>query len=88
MAVAERLGAPIIKAVLAVLAGSFITAGGLFSVLLGTGIEPAGAQRLIEGLALLWNILPAGLGNIVGAATLVAIPCWVVFNRSSSAPER
>ncbi len=42
---------PVKVFVLAVLAGGFITAGGLFSVLLGTGIESAGAQRLIEGFA-------------------------------------
>lgn len=42
---------PVKVFVLAVWAGGFITAGGLFSVLLGTGIESVGAQRLIEGFA-------------------------------------
>lgn len=37
--------------VLAVLAGGFITIGGLFSVLLGAGVEPDGLQRLVEGFA-------------------------------------
>lgn len=37
--------------VLAMLAGGFITAGGLFSVLLGAGIETDGLQRLVEGFA-------------------------------------
>ncbi len=37
--------------VLAVLGGGFITTGALFSVLLGTGIEPAGTRMLIEGFA-------------------------------------
>jgi formate transporter len=37
--------------VLAVLAGGFITAGALFSVLLGTGIEPSGTRKLVEGFA-------------------------------------
>ena len=37
--------------VLAVLAGGFITIGGLFSVLLGAGVEPEGLQRLVEGFA-------------------------------------
>jgi formate transporter len=37
--------------VLAILAGGFITIGGLFSVLLGAGVEPEGLQRLVEGFA-------------------------------------
>jgi formate transporter len=37
--------------VLALLGGGFITTGALFSVLLGTGIEPVGARKLIEGFA-------------------------------------
>ncbi len=37
--------------VLAMLAGGFITLGGLFSVLLGAGVETAGLQRLVEGVA-------------------------------------
>lgn len=31
--------------------------------------------------ALGWNIIPAGIGNMIGAATLVAIPYWYVFRR-------
>lgn len=30
-------------------------------------------------IALGWNIVPAGIGNIIGAAVLVAIPFWFVF---------
>ncbi len=37
--------------VLAMLAGGFITAGALLSVLLGAGVEPAGMRRLVMGLA-------------------------------------
>lgn len=37
--------------VLALLGGGFITAGALFSVLLGTGIETAGVKKLVEGFA-------------------------------------
>lgn len=37
--------------ILAVLGGGFITAGGLFSVLLGTDVEQAGPRLLIEGFA-------------------------------------
>lgn len=36
--------------VLAVLAGGFITVGALFSVLLAEGVEPAGLERLLEGI--------------------------------------
>jgi formate/nitrite transporter len=45
-----ELSAPRIV-VLAVLAGGFITAGALFSVLLGTGVPAAGPRKLIEGFA-------------------------------------
>jgi formate transporter len=31
--------------------------------------------------ALGWNIIPAGIGNMLGAATLVAVPYWYVFRR-------
>lgn len=37
--------------ILAVLGGGFITVGGLFSVLLGSGVDSVGPQRLIEGFA-------------------------------------
>lgn len=33
------------------------------------------------GTALGWNVIPAGIGNMIGAATLVAIPYWYVFRR-------
>jgi len=42
---------PLRTLVLAVMAGGFITAGGLFSVLVGAGVESAGLQRLVEGFA-------------------------------------
>lgn len=34
--------------------------------------------------ALAWNIIPAGLGNIVGATLLVALPFWYVFRNPES----
>lgn len=37
--------------ILAIMGGGFITVGALFSVLLGSGVESQGAQRLIEGFA-------------------------------------
>ncbi len=30
-------------------------------------------------VAIVWNIIPAGIGNIIGAAALVTIPFWFVF---------
>lgn len=32
--------------------------------------------------ALGWNIIPAGIGNMIGAAVLVALPFWYVFRPS------
>lgn len=37
--------------VLAILGGSFITVGALFSVLLGSGVEASGPSKLLEGFA-------------------------------------
>lgn len=42
---------PVRALVLAVLGGGFITVGALFSVLLSSGVEPAGPSKLLEGLA-------------------------------------
>ncbi len=45
------------------------------------------------GVALGWNIIPAGIGNMIGAATLVAVPYWYVFmstparDGSASSPD-
>ncbi|MBW3662746.1 MAG: formate/nitrite transporter family protein [Actinobacteria bacterium] len=33
--------------------------------------------------ALGWNIVPAGIGNMLGAAVLVALPFWYVFRPSA-----
>ncbi len=38
--------------------------------------------------ALGWNIVPAGLGNMLGAAALVALPYWYVFQRQPREPRR
>lgn len=35
--------------------------------------------------ALGWNIVPVGIGNMLGAAALVALPYWFVFERSDRA---
>lgn len=36
------------------------------------------------GVALGWNIIPAGIGNMIGAAILVAVPFWFVYHRTST----
>jgi len=46
---------------------------GFFSLFIAHGGEVG------WGTALGWNIVPAGIGNMIGAVTLVAIPYWYVF---------
>lgn len=56
----------------------FVTAGfqhapanmGYFGLAAPLGLGPA------WGEALIWNLLPAGLGNMIGGALLVAVPFW------------
>ena len=48
---------------------------GFFSLFIAHGGD------LDWGTALGWNIIPAGIGNMIGAATLVAIPYWYVFRQ-------
>jgi formate transporter len=63
---------------------SFVAAGfqhspanmGFFSLFIVHGGD------LDWGPALGWNIIPAGIGNMIGAATLVAVPYWYVFHPS------
>lgn len=53
---------------------------GYFSLSMAMGGGPG------WGAAFLWNILPAGLGNILGGSMLVALPFWFAFrNRDSGA---
>jgi len=46
---------------------------GYFSIAIPMG------QGTLWGDAILWNILPAALGNIMGGALLVALPLYYVF---------
>lgn len=46
---------------------------GYFSLIMPTGQGPGWPT------ALGWNIIPAGIGNILGGALLVALPFWYVF---------
>lgn len=43
---------------------------GFFSLIMPTGRGPG------WGAALVWNIIPAGIGNMAGGAFLVALPFW------------
>lgn len=47
---------------------------GTFALALPMGLGPG------WGPALGWSIVPAGLGNILGGALLVALPFWFVWN--------
>jgi formate/nitrite transporter FocA (FNT family) len=46
---------------------------GYFSLIMATGQGPG------WGAAFFWNIIPAGIGNILGATLLVALPFWYSF---------
>ena len=46
---------------------------GYFSLIMAMGEGPGWSD------AFLWNILPAGLGNILGGTLLVALPFWFAF---------
>ncbi len=46
-----------------------------FALIMPTGEGPG------WGPALAWNVVPAGIGNILGGALLVALPFWYVFVR-------
>ncbi len=47
---------------------------GYFTLMMATGEGPGWVS------ALLWNIIPAGIGNILGASLLVALPFWYSFS--------
>jgi formate transporter len=61
----------------------FVTAGfqhspanmGYFSLSIAAGGGPGWAQGL------LWNIIPAGIGNVLGGTLLVALPFWYLYGR-------
>lgn len=64
---------------------AFVSAGlqhspanmGFFSLAAPAGEGPGWA------MALAWNIVPAGIGNIVGGAFLVALPLWYALGRAT-----
>jgi len=48
---------------------------GYFAISIAAGGGPG------WGDALLWNVIPAGIGNVIGGALLVAVPFWWIFQR-------
>lgn len=46
---------------------------GYFSLIMPTGAGPG------WGNAILWNLLPAAIGNVIGGTLLVALPFWYVL---------
>ena len=64
----------------------FVTAGfqhspanmGYFSLSMADGGGPGWGQAFI------WNLIPAGIGNIIGGTLLVALPFWYLYGRKSS----
>ena len=61
----------------------FVTAGfqhspanmGYFSLSIASGGGPG------WGEAFIWNLIPAGIGNILGGTLLVALPFWYLYGR-------
>jgi formate transporter len=72
--------------VLAVVAGGFITVGALLSVLLGTGVEPAGVASLVEGLAFATGFFFVVLSeSVLFTEANVVIPATLLSRRESAA---
>ncbi|MFC3613789.1 formate/nitrite transporter family protein [Lutimaribacter marinistellae] len=51
---------------------------GYFSLSMATGGGPGWDEAIV------WNIIPAGIGNILGGAMLVALPFWFAFRRRAN----
>jgi formate/nitrite transporter len=71
---------PVLLAVTAFVAAGFQHAPanmGYFSLSILGGGEPS------VGAALGWNLIPAGIGNVIGGTFLVALPFWYLWGRSS-----
>jgi formate transporter len=64
----------------------FVTAGfqhspanmGYFSLSIPAGGGPGWVQAFV------WNLIPAGIGNILGGTLLVALPFWYLYGRKNS----
>jgi formate/nitrite transporter len=63
----------------------FVTAGfqhspanmGFFSLSIASGGGPGWGQAFV------WNLIPAGIGNIIGGTLLVALPFWYLYGRKT-----
>jgi formate transporter len=69
---------PVLLAVTTFVAAGFQHAPanlGYFSLSIVGGGEPS------ISAALVWNIIPAGFGNIIGGTVLVALPFWYLYER-------
>jgi formate transporter len=51
---------------------------GYFSLSMAGGGEPGWVP------AVLWDLAPVGIGNVIGGTLLVALPFWYVFGRDRS----
>ena len=54
---------------------------GYFSLSMAMGGGPGWTN------AFLWNVIPAGIGNILGGSLLVALPFWFAFRHRMQPPE-
>ncbi|MFP3915230.1 MAG: formate/nitrite transporter family protein [Actinomycetota bacterium] len=54
---------------------------GYFSLAMAAGGGPG------WGPAILWNLVPAGIGNVLGGTLLVALPFWLLYGRKGASPE-
>jgi len=67
----------------------FVTAGfqhspanmGYFSLSIAAGGGPG------WGEAFVWNLIPAGIGNILGGTLLVALPFWYLYGRTADSRQ-
>jgi formate transporter len=50
---------------------------GYFSLSIAAGGEPGWGQAFI------WNLIPAGIGNVLGGTLLVALPFWYLYSRKA-----
>ncbi|MCL1595685.1 MAG: formate/nitrite transporter family protein [Actinomycetia bacterium] len=54
---------------------------GYFSLSIASGGGPGWGQALV------WNLIPAGIGNVLGGTLLVALPFWFIYGRNNEAGD-
>jgi len=67
----------------------FVTAGfqhspanmGYFSLSIAGGGGPGWGQAIV------WNLIPAGIGNVIGGTLFVALPFWFIYGRKTNGPR-